>query len=378
MPTILIWRLGALGDTLLLLPALAALRAAFPAHRVVAAGHPTPLAAARWSGLADSVLDASAPGLAPLLAGEAPIAGALPTDIEIAVVWSSRGATIARGLMRAGARRVLTAPAIPEGNTPVAEHYLATLAPLGVTEIPFTLRAPAAAHAAVDQAWLAATRENADHPVVLLHPGAGAAAKRWPLERYRQLADRLAADDLAVAWTTGPADADIRARLAADGEGMRLLPPLGLAELAAVVERAAVVVSADSGIAHLAALLGVRGVALFGPTDHRVWGPPSARTIVAHLALPCAPCGDIARVCPSHICLRGLSAAAVQAAIRVHLEQQGQDREIRNVGRGAHPVPSRPADYHSPVLAPGPPGALRVGVWGSPSRWRLQPSIARR
>src|SRR3954452_9460735 len=142
MPTIFISRLGALGDTVLLLPALAALRAACPAHHIVAGGQVTALAPALWSGLADRTLDAANPRLAALAAGQAPAPGTLPDDLDVAVVWSARHADIARGLARVGARRVLAAPALPSSRTSIAAHYLSTLAELGVRPVAFRLRAP--------------------------------------------------------------------------------------------------------------------------------------------------------------------------------------------------------------------------------------------
>ncbi len=403
MPTILTWRLGALGDTLLLLPALAALRAAFPAHTLVAAGDPAALAPARWHGLVDGVLDAGAGALAPLSLGEPPAPGALPPDIEVAIVWSARGDTIARALARAGVRRVLIAPILPAAaasredrgseadQVPVAEHYLAALAPLGVRPVPFALRAPAAARAATEQFWRDATAASLTTPptsagtpvapvapVVLLHPGAGSPTKRWPLAHYQGLARRLRDDGAAVVWTAGPADADIRALLESGDERSRVLPPLDVARLAAVVERAAVVVSGDCGIAHLAALLGVHSVALFGPTSPHAWGPPSERCTVVRLAVSCAPCGGVAPQCPSRICLRGLPVDAVRRAVRAGIERwrnaEDEAPSTGRVGRGGRPSPSRPADYHPPATASAPPGALHVGVWGSPDRWVRHPS----
>lgn len=383
MPTILTWRLGALGDTLLLLPALAALRAAFPTHTLVVAGNPAALAPARWHGLVDRVLDAGSAALAPLSAGDPPVPGVLPPEIDVAIVWSARGAAIARGLGRAGTRRVLVAPAVPVDQTPVAEHYLATLAPLGVRAVPFALHAPLEAKAATARAWQAATGRGASPapagtPIVLLHPGAGAPAKRWPLARYRELARQLRGDGARVVWTAGPADEEIRVQVEDGDEQGDVLPLVDLAGLAAVVERAAVVVSGDCGVAHLTALLGVRGVALFGPTNARVWGPPSERATVVRLALPCAPCDAGAPHCPSRICLRGLPVATVRAATRAGIErwrdERSKDEEtagFSRAGRVPHPSPSRPADYRPPAPVPGPPGALRLAVWGSPDRWEL-------
>ncbi len=385
MPTILTWRLGALGDTLLLLPALAALRAAFPDHTVAVAGAPGALAPARWLGLVDVVLDASAPALAQLWtptqgagSGGAFTPHALPPDIETAIVWSANADELARGLERVGVARVLTAPAVPADETPAATHYLRTLAPLGVTPVPFALRAPTDARTATEQAWHATTRlpVGATAPVILLHPGAGSSTKLWPLAHYGALARRLRDEGLTVVWTAGEADEAIRARLEDSPEQRYVLPTLDLARLTAVIERAAVVVSGDCGVAHLAALAGARAVALFGPTNPRVWGPPSSHTTVVHLSLPCAPCGAMALACPSRICLRALSVDAVYTAVRQQIEAWRHEREesgaTTRADRGWRPSPSRPVDYHPPVPVPGLPGALQAVMWGNPSRWVLQ------
>jgi ADP-heptose:LPS heptosyltransferase len=379
MPTILTWRLGALGDTVLLLPALAALRAACPAHYIVACGRVAVLAPALWSGLADRTLDAAAPRFATLAAGHAPAPGTLPDDVDLAVVWSARHADIARGLERAGARRVLAAPALPAGRTSVAAHYLATLANLGVRPVPFRLHAPCDAVERTQAAWSRATRD-AGGPVVLVHPGAGSPVKCWPLPRYLALAQALRSEGMAVAWTAGPADDAARAALGAAGEGPHLLPCLDVAELAAVLVRAAVVVSGDSGVAHLAAVLDVPSVVLFGPTDHIAWGPPGERTTVLRLALPCSPCGEIARHCPSRLCMRGLSCEAVHAAVRARLALRGADpagsASRPSAGTVRRLAPCVPAECHPPAPVPGPPGALPVARWAGGRIWAARPPSA--
>jgi ADP-heptose:LPS heptosyltransferase len=378
MPTILTWRLGALGDTVLLLPALAALRAACPAHRIVACGQVAALGPALWSGLADRTLDAADPRFAALAAGRAPAPGTLPDDLDVAVVWSARRAEIARGLKRAGACRVLAAPALPADHTSVAAHYLSTLAALGVRPVPFRLRAPCDAVERTQAAWSRATRDT-HAPVVLVHPGAGSPVKRWPLPRYLALAQALRSEGVAVAWTAGPAD-DERAALGTAGEGPHLLPCLDVAELAAVLARADVVVSGDSGVAHLAALLDVPSVVLFGPTDHITWGPPGERTTVLRLAAPCSPCGEVARRCPSRMCLRGLSCEAVHAAVRVRLALHGAypagSAPRASAGTIPRLAPCVPAECHPPAPVPAPPGALPVARWAHGRIWAARPPSA--
>lgn len=100
-----------------------------------------------------------------------------------------------------------------------------------------------------------------------------------------------------------------------------------LGTLSALIARARVLVGNDSGPIHLATMLGVPTVALFGPTSHVRWGPPpghEARHRVARLELACSPCSNHGgRACPEghHRCMTELGVEAVRAhlaALPVH------------------------------------------------------------
>lgn len=102
----------------------------------------------------------------------------------------------------------------------------------------------------------------------MLHPFAGSAAKRWPLERFRELA-RILERGMRVEWCAGPEDS-------LDG-AVRID---NLYELARHLAAARVFVGNDSGITHLAAAVETPVVALFGPADPRVWAPRGPRVAV--------------------------------------------------------------------------------------------------
>lgn len=93
----------------------------------------------------------------------------------------------------------------------------------------------------------------------LLHPFSGSAKKNWPLQRFRELAARL---PVPVRWCAGPQEE------LADAVRMDNLYTLGC-----WIRSARIYIGNDSGITHLAAAVGARVVAIFGPTDPAVWGP---------------------------------------------------------------------------------------------------------
>lgn len=106
-----------------------------------------------------------------------------------------------------------------------------------------------------------------DGGFAVIHPFSGSARKCWPIERYQELAQRL---EMPVRWCAGPEDQLPDAVRIAD-----------LYELACWLATARVYIGNDSGITHLAAAVGTPVVALFGPTDPRIWAPrgPKVRII---------------------------------------------------------------------------------------------------
>jgi ADP-heptose:LPS heptosyltransferase len=114
---------------------------------------------------------------------------------------------------------------------------------------------------------------------VALHPGSGSPGKRWPGERFRALALRLA-EGRPWLLVTGAADADVRAELAGTPGAVPVhAAPLRI--LGALLARAGIVVGNDSGVSHLAAASGAPTLALFGPTDPATWSPlgPAVATL---------------------------------------------------------------------------------------------------
>jgi ADP-heptose:LPS heptosyltransferase len=110
-----------------------------------------------------------------------------------------------------------------------------------------------------------------ERDVTIVHPGAKSPSRRWP--HFAQVARRLAAAGHRVVVTG--TESDLAGRVAADAG----VPAVGtsLAELAGLVAHARLVVSGDTGIAHLATAYRTPSVVLFGPVPPRRWGPPADR-----------------------------------------------------------------------------------------------------
>jgi ADP-heptose:LPS heptosyltransferase len=155
---------------------------------------------------------------------------------------------------------------------------------------------------------------------VLLFPGAGHLDKAWPLDRLETLAEGISRRGGEPVFVLGPAEAE---RGIAPTAGT-VLRPASLEELSLAIRTARCVVGPDSGPMHLAALHGVPGVALFGPTSPRQWGPEGIAILTAGLA--CAPCtamtsGQFAQACPRPLpCLAGITVEAVMRSLEPWLE----------------------------------------------------------
>jgi len=247
---VLVLRALGLGDLLTAVPALRALRRARPGDRVVLAAPAALAPLARLTGTVDAVLPQA--GLDD---------GALRTDgpPALAVNLHGRGPE-STALLRATRPRELWAfgsgPQWRDGEHEV-DRWCRLLGHYGV---------------AADPAELALPRPDRPSPVpgaVVVHPGASAGSRRWPVHRFAAVAAALAADGHRVVVTGGPSERELAAAV-----GAEVLTP-DLLGLAALVADAALVVCGDTGVAHLATAYRTPSVLLFGPVPPVEWGPRS-------------------------------------------------------------------------------------------------------
>jgi ADP-heptose:LPS heptosyltransferase len=268
-PRLVVLRALGLGDFLTGVPALRALAAAFPYHErvLLAPAFVRPLAAL-LGGVVDEVADCegrtSPPADLPAVA-----AGA-----DVAVNLHGRGPQSHRALLAARPGRLI-AFASPEAGVDgpawrAGEHEVARWCRLlresGVPADPAPLD-------------LDPPPDTARHGATVLHPGAAAPARRWPVERWAAVARAERAAGREVVVSAGPGEEDAaRAVAAAAGLPASAVRAGGdLEALARLVAGAGRVACADTGVAHLATALRVPSVVLFGPTPPAEWGPPPER-----------------------------------------------------------------------------------------------------
>jgi heptosyltransferase-1 len=123
---------------------------------------------------------------------------------------------------------------------------------------------------------LSETGEN----FVLINPGAGWAAKQWPAERYGEVAKELAKTGLSPLVNFGPGEKQLALAVGSASDGAARLISCTIAELIALTRRVKLFIGGDTGPLHLAAALGIPVIAIFGPTDPARNGPYGTRSIV--------------------------------------------------------------------------------------------------
>lgn len=159
-------------------------------------------------------------------------------------------------------------------------------------------------------AWLAA-KGLAGAPVVALCPGAALDYKRWPVERFAALARELAAAGCGVLVVGAPGEMDLYKRIAQDAPGTAPALGLGLRHAAALLAKARLLITNDTGPMHLAMAVGTRVLALFGPSSPAAVGPREPGHKVLQVALNCEPCRT--KACHDPVCFERLETSEVLA-----------------------------------------------------------------
>ncbi|CAB3676029.1 glycosyltransferase family 9 protein [Paraburkholderia rhynchosiae] len=344
---IVIFRALQLGDMLCAVPALRALRAAVPQAHIALIGLPWAQSfVERYTDLVDElIVFPGAEGFP-----EQPESNeGLPAFYEqmraqafdLAIQLHGSGGIANDLLLQFGARAYagFVQPDEPQrdgvfigwpDDLPESERYLALMSALGVHTSNRQLSFPLSERDGDEYASLMAAHGLEAQRLVLVHPGAQLPSRRWPAERFAEVADRLAADGWQIAITGTAAEAPLTGAVlgAMTAPALHLAGTTSLGGLAALVAHARLVVCNDTGISHIAAAMATESVVIASGSDTQRWAPlDHARHRVLADYPPCRPC--MFRECPyGHPCALNISVDRVVETARAQLTQV----------HGAHPA----------------------------------------
>jgi ADP-heptose:LPS heptosyltransferase len=269
---ILAVRAGGLGDTILAIPALAALRrGAGPSGKLELVGsepYVRLLASAEIASAVHGIDRAHFRALFDERAFDRELREFL-SRFELVVAWSNL--PLLTSLAGELGVDVIEAPPLPPEGVHASDHLYGALASLGIGGQAPPPVLPISPEGCLDAGeFLARAGLRAGH-FIAIHPGSGSPRKNWPAEHFETLARKARSDGMSCVWIEGEAD-----RLIVGDLSRRIPAPvvqLGLPSLACLLAQASGFLGNDSGVTHLAASVGAPTLALFGPTDPRMWAP---------------------------------------------------------------------------------------------------------
>jgi heptosyltransferase-3 len=273
---ILVIRGGAIGDFILTLPAIAALRQQFPEAFLEVLGYPHIVQLAVAGGLVDRAQSIEARALAGFFARGGALAEELVdyfSEFDLIVSYLYDPDEIFRtNVGRCTHAQFLAGPHRAEDQSELhaAKVYLRPLEHLAIFD-------------ADPVPKLSINSQATTRNQVALHPGSGSERKNWPEAQWADLLQHLAqATPFHLLLVGGEAEGERLQRLAAalPPARTRVAQSLPLTELAGLLQGCAAFVGHDSGISHLAAALGLPGLLLWGESVEEVWRPPSQKIAV--------------------------------------------------------------------------------------------------
>ncbi len=297
MKRVLIIRSGAVGDLILTLPVLSALKKRYSGLSIDMMGDPVRLDLFKTCGYVDDVLPVDGRDFTPLFAPGGPasaLSGSVPRkpadgsvprklpdhlirrlrsyDLILSYLPDPDG-VFAENLQRFASGPVLTGRFRPPDGSRIhmTRVLMDALKPLGIDASVDPPRVDVPVGAAPDDL----RRLEKEQRLVAIHPGSGGAEKCWQAENYGALIDQLTESGFRPMITFGPADHLNRRDLLPwiESRDVLVIEDRSIEEVAALYARCRAMIGNDSGMTHLAAAADTPVIAIFGPTDPAVWGP---------------------------------------------------------------------------------------------------------
>jgi ADP-heptose:LPS heptosyltransferase len=278
MDRILVIRGGAIGDFILTLPALKALRDARPHAHIDILGYKHIAVLAEKRFYAQGTRSIEYGPLGRFFAANSELPGELADyfasfDLIVSYLFDP-DQIFEVNLRRCGVENLIYGPAkILETAGPAAHQLAHPIEQLGIEVVDLSEKV---FPSKPDREFAREFLGNPSKPIIAIHPGSGSPQKNWPLENWTALFSQAGhfSDVERMLVISGEADEVRSKRLESEwnDRNVRFAKSLPLPQLAAVLEKS-IFIGHDSGISHLAAASGANCVLLFGPTDPKIWAP---------------------------------------------------------------------------------------------------------
>ena len=324
---ILIVHQGAIGDFILSLPAIGSFRHHYPGAEVEIWGYPEILKLVEKKFYADRIGSIDRKEIASFYNERAVLDSELVACFKrfdlIIIFGGEQQQPLVRTLEKIQVKEVKSISTFPPSadSIHVVDYQLSQLVSLGY-KVPDTIPQlfPSESDRAQAIDLFSQRGIGKDTLTVAVHIGSGSRNKTWPASSFAQLSEKLIKGSAAhIMLLIGPADEEVAEEYfnLIDSRSVTTLANLPLGQLPAVLTQCDLYLGNDSGITHLAAAVGTPVVALFGPTDPRVWGPRGNDVSIVYKALECSPCSrEEMKGCTHRKCLQEISVDEVYGKIK--------------------------------------------------------------
>jgi len=308
--TVVVIHPGGLGDVLLAVPAMVRLRTRFPYHQLVLCAEEHVSKVLLACRIIDVWTSVHGRACADLFAGTGSVTGQVRTwvdDCDLAICWAQDlDGQLNDTLKAIGVREVIVkspfSPAIQASHQHA--RFLETINEAPSDDEGAVLLMIPESLLRLGRACLEAVGLSFGQPLVVIHPGSGSAHKCVAPEILASVVMALEATGATPVILEGPADREpVERLLHSCVNPPTVLRGLDLLTVAGVLAQARLFVGQDSGVTHMAGLIGVRSIALFGPTDPIRWAPRGSHvTVMQGVPCHCRSWGEVSR-CKEKPCL---------------------------------------------------------------------------
>lgn len=316
--TILVVQPDHLGDIILAQPAVRYLRDKYPTSRLVAIIGPWSREIVQIAWPVDDIEEVSFPGFTRSAEGSliAPYRQLRHEARRLSLLRARTAYVLRPDAWWAAWLSALITPTVVTADNPLARRFANRIVPIdedshasaralriaGGKSQPiqsafdsYPLKLPVS-EASANTARRVLSDRGVEQRFVAIHPGSGAAVKEWPVNRWRTVARAMAQRRLSVVLTGSAAEASLCEAIGDDiPDVVSLAGQTSVSTLAALLQRADIVIGPDCGPLHLAVAVGTPTVHIFGPSDPRRYGPwgSTDRHRVVHAGWSCPRCGDL-------------------------------------------------------------------------------------